>query len=75
MVKHGFVLGWVIAWFLIGYWKWFLEPKVPTWGSIIFFFIGLIFGTIVQTIMDRAEQRKLKREEAQENGSIYNHRY
>lgn len=73
MVKHGFILGWVIAWFLIGYWRMFIEPKVPMWWSLIFFFAGLVLGTIVQTLMDRAEERKKRKEEP--DGSVYNRRY
>jgi putative exporter of polyketide antibiotics len=53
MVKHGFVLGWVFAWFLIGTWKYFVEEKVNIYWSIAFFLGGLIFGTIVQTILDK----------------------
>ena len=61
MVKHGFVLGWVFAWFLIGYWKMFVEDKLSIWWSIAFFVAGLFLGTLVQTLMDRAEEkRKIK---------------
>ena len=64
MVKHGFVIGWVIAWFTIGYWRIFVESKVNTWWSIAFFVGGLIIGTIIQTLLDRAEEkRKLERDE------------
>jgi len=63
MVKHGFILGWVIAWVLVSYWKQYIEPKVGFWWSIAFFFFGLVFGTIIQTVMDRAEKkRKMKKE-------------
>jgi len=75
MVKHGFILGWVIAWFLISYWKMYIEPKVNIWWSFGFFFLGLVLGTIVQTLMDRAEERRKRKAEGEENRSVYNHRY
>jgi formate hydrogenlyase subunit 4 len=58
MVKHGFVLGWVFAWFLIGYWKIYVEDKVSLLWNIAFFVAGLVLGTIVQTLMDRAESKR-----------------
>lgn len=60
MVKHGFVLGWAFAWFLIGFWKYYAEDKVNLWWSVAFFVGGLVLGTIVQTLMDRAEARRNK---------------
>jgi hypothetical protein len=75
MVKHGFILGWVIAWILVGYWKMYLEAKVSIYWTIAFFFFGLIMGTIVQTLMDKAEERRKKKDEGAEDGSVYNHRY
>lgn len=76
MVKHGFILGWVIAWFLIGYWRMFIEPKVNIWWSLAFFFFGLIFGTIVQTLMDRAEERrKMKMKDEESESEINQRRY
>jgi len=58
MVKHGFVIGWVIAWFLIGYWKYFIEDKLNLWWSVAFFVVGLFIGTIIQTLIDRKEKEK-----------------
>jgi biotin transporter BioY len=55
MVKHGFVLGWVFAWFLIGIWRIYFEHRFGIAGNVIFFMSGLILGTIVQTLMDRRE--------------------
>ena len=59
MVKHGFIIGWIIAWVLVSYWMKFIEQKVSLWWSIAFFFAGLFFGTIVQTLMDKAEAKRL----------------
>jgi biotin transporter BioY len=65
VVKHGFVLGWVFAWFLIGFWRLYFESKVNMWWSIGFFVAGLFLGTVVQTLMDRAEERKKMKEQQQ----------
>jgi hypothetical protein len=76
MVKHGFIIGWVIAWILVTYWKQYIESKIGFWWSIAFFFLGLILGTIVQTLMDKAEERRKRKEaEGEENRSVYNNRY
>ena len=58
MVKHGFVVGWVVAWFFIGTWKYFVEEKVSIYWSIAFFLGGLILGTIIQTILDKIDKNK-----------------
>lgn len=72
MPKHGFVIGWVIAWFLIGYWKYFIESKVNIWWSVAFFVFGLFFGTVIQTLWDKKERKRKELEETKTNGSIHN---
>jgi biotin transporter BioY len=62
MVKHGFILGWVFAWFLIGFWRLYIEKQVNMWWSVAFFVGGLFLGTIVQTLMDRAEEKGKSKE-------------
>lgn len=62
MPKHGFVIGWMVAWFLIGFWKFFVETKLGLWWNVAFFVAGLFLGTLVQTIWDYVERKRTETE-------------